>query len=52
MGKYQELKVWVKGKDLAVWIYQMTDQGKFARDFGLRDQIRRAAVSIPSNECH
>lgn len=49
MGKYQELKVWVKGKDLAVWIYQMTDQGKFARDFGLRDQIRRAAVSIPSN---
>jgi four helix bundle protein len=49
MGKYQELKVWVKGKDLAVWIYQMTDQGKFARDFGLRDQMRRAAVSIPSN---
>ncbi|MEM1281095.1 MAG: four helix bundle protein [Cyanobacteria bacterium P01_H01_bin.152] len=43
------MKVWKKGKDLAVWIYQMTDQGKFARDFGLRDQIRRAAVSVPSH---
>ena len=49
MGKFQNLKVWQKAKDLAVYIYKITTEGKFARDFGLRDQIRRAAVSIPSN---
>lgn len=49
VGKFRELKVWEKGKDLAVWVYQITDQGNFGRDFGLRDQIRRAVVSIPSN---
>ena len=49
MGKFQDLKVWQKSKDLAVYIYKITTEGKFARDFGLRDQIRRAAVSVPSN---
>jgi four helix bundle protein len=49
VGRYQDLKVWVRGKNLAVWIYQISGEGKFSRDFGLRDQIRRAVVSIPSN---
>ena len=49
MGNFQELKVWQKAKDLAVYIYKITNDGHFAKDFGLRDQIRRAAVSIPSN---
>jgi four helix bundle protein len=49
MGKFQDLKVWKKGKDLAVFIYKLTSQGRFFRDYGLRDQIRKAAVSIPSN---
>ncbi len=30
-------------------VYAVTEQGKFGRDFGLRDQVRRAAVSIMSN---
>ena len=34
---------------MAVAIYKMTQSGQFSRDFGLRDQIRRASVSIPSN---
>jgi four helix bundle protein len=51
MGRFQELRVWQKAKDLAVYIYKQTSQGKFAKDFGLRDQIRRASVSIPSNTC-
>lgn len=46
---FKELKVWQKGKDLAVFIYKVTDSGDFRKDYGLRDQIRRAAVSIPSN---
>ena len=49
MGKFQELKVWIKGKDLAVSIYKLTGHGIFSKDWGLRDQIRKAAVSIPSN---
>jgi len=49
MGKFEELKVWQRAKDLAVFIYKLTSHGKFNKDFGLRDQIRRAAVSVPSN---
>jgi four helix bundle protein len=49
MGKFQDLRVWQKSKDLAVLLYNLTGKGDFSKDFGLRDQIRRAAVSIPSN---
>ena len=49
MGNYQELRVWQKAKELAVYIYKETKKGKFAKDYGLRDQIRRASVSVPSN---
>ncbi len=49
MGDFFELKVWQRSKDLAVFIYRITNEGLFSKDFGLRDQIRRAAVSIPSN---
>ena len=51
MGRkgFRELKVWEKAKDLAVFIYKATGSGKFLKDYSFRDQIRRAAVSIPSN---
>jgi four helix bundle protein len=51
MGKrgFMELIVWQRAKDLAVDIYKVTSDGKLNRDFGLRDQIRRSAVSIASN---
>ena len=49
MGDFRKLKVWQKSKDLAVSIYKLTDKGKFQKDFGLRDQVRKSAVSIPSN---
>jgi four helix bundle protein len=46
---YKELIVWQKATDLAVLIYELTD--KFPREeiYGLTSQMRRAAVSIPSN---
>ena len=46
---FKELKVWQKDKDIAVYIYQVTNAGDFAKDFSLKDQIRRAAVSIAGN---
>jgi four helix bundle protein len=49
MGKFQDLKVWQRAMELAVFLYKLTGQGTFVKDYGLRDQIRRAAVSIPSN---
>jgi len=49
MGKFEDLRVWQRAKELAVFIYKLTAHGKFYKDFGLRDQIRRAAVSVPSN---
>ena len=49
MGDFRKLNVWQKAKDLAVTIYKLTNQGSIANDYGLRDQIRRAAISVPSN---
>lgn len=43
------MEVWKESKDLAVSIYQLTNQGKFIKDYSFRDQIRRSAISIPSN---
>lgn len=49
MGDFNKLIVWQKAKDLAVEIYKMTQEKSISRDFGFKDQIQRAAVSIPSN---
>ena len=51
MAGFKELNIWQIGKELAVSIYRITAASAFKTDFGLRDQIRRAAVSIPSNTC-
>ena len=44
MGDFRKLEVWNIGKQLAVYIYRVTGEGNFRRDFSLKDQIRRAAV--------
>jgi four helix bundle protein len=49
MGNIKNLEVWNESKNLAVHIYKITNSGLLSKDFGLRDQIRRAAVSVPSN---
>jgi four helix bundle protein len=46
---FKSLLVWQRAKDLSVEVYRVTGSGAFAQDFGLRDQLRRAAVSVPSN---
>jgi hypothetical protein len=42
---FKDLKIWQKAKELAVRVYKISDEGKLGKDFGLRDQIRRAALS-------
>ena len=47
--RFEDFIAWQKARALTATIYKVTDEGRFSRDFGLRDQIRRAAVSIMSN---
>jgi four helix bundle protein len=47
--RFEELKVWQRARRLAGEIYRMTDVGPISRDFGLKNQLRRAAVSVMSN---
>ena len=49
MSYFEELNVWKRSVKLAVKIYEITGRNPFNKDFGLRDQMRKAAVSIPSN---
>jgi four helix bundle protein len=49
MGNFKDLHVWQLAKELAVKIYKLTQNPTFLKDYGLKDQIQRAAVSIPSN---
>jgi four helix bundle protein len=46
---FEEIKAWQAGRALTQAVYRMTSTGRFERDFALRDQIRRAAISITSN---
>jgi len=47
--KFEDVIAWQKVRELVKMVYEMTRKGDFARDFSLKDQIRRAAVSIMSN---
>lgn len=46
---FRDLQAWQRAKALAVAVYQLTERGPFARDFALRDQMRRAVISVCSN---
>jgi four helix bundle protein len=46
---YRDLEVWQKAMDLAVAAYRLTESFPSHEQFGLRSQIHRAAVSVPSN---
>ena len=47
--RFEELEIWQLTRILVSDTYKMTLSGKFSKDFALRDQIRRCAVSVMSN---
>lgn len=47
--RFEEIEAWQTARQLTKIVYDLTASGPFARDFGLRDQMRRAAVSVMSN---
>ena len=46
---FEDIAAWKQGRELVNDVYAVTRTGTFAKDFGLRDQIQRAAVSVCSN---
>ena len=49
INRFEEIEAWQTARHLSRLVYLLTKEGNFSRDFGLGDQIRRAAVSIMSN---
>jgi len=47
--QFEDIDAWQRARALVKEIYALTDQGDFAKDFSLKDQIRRASVSVMSN---
>ena len=47
--RFEDIKAWQKAREVTRQIYQISSDEKFFRDYGLRDQIRRSAVSIMAN---
>ncbi len=47
--RFEDIEAWQTGRALTRQIYEVSNGGTLGRDFGLRDQMRRAAVSIMSN---
>ena len=47
--KFEDLEAWKIAREVTRDIYKLSSKGEFIKDFGLRDQIRRSAVSIMSN---
>ena len=47
--RFEEIEAWQTARQLTKIVYDLTSAGSFSHDFGLRDQMRRASVSIMSN---
>jgi four helix bundle protein len=47
--KFEDILAWQEARKLVKEIYQITRDGSFSKDFGLRDQVQRAAVSVMAN---
>lgn len=47
--KFEDIVAWQKALELSDLIYEHSNKDKFSKDFGLRDQMRRASVSVVSN---
>jgi four helix bundle protein len=47
--KFEDLEAWQKGRELKQSLYRHSKHSELAKDFPLRDQIRRAAMSVTAN---
>ncbi len=49
INRFEELECWQTARELTRRVYKLSSAGGFSKDFGLRDQMRRAGVSVMSN---
>ncbi len=49
ISRFEDIEGWQEARKLVKMIYVLTNTGAFSKDFGLRDQIQRAAVSAMTN---
>jgi four helix bundle protein len=49
IDRFEDIDGWTKGRELRQLVYGFTRRGEFAKDFSLKDQIRRSAQSVTSN---
>jgi four helix bundle protein len=47
--RFEDIQAWQEARTLVRMVYQLTNKDRFSKDFGMRDQIRRAAVSVMNN---
>lgn len=47
--KFEDLRAWQEARKLVSAVYKITSDGAFAKDYGMRDQIQRASVSVMTN---
>jgi len=47
--RFEEIEAWKTSRQLTGLVYRLSEQGMFVKDYGLKDQIRRASVSVMSN---
>ena len=47
--RFEDIEAWKTARELMRMIYALTEQGQFVKDFGLKNQIQRASVSVMSN---
>lgn len=47
--RFEDIEAWKTARELTRMVYVLTEQGPFAKDFGLKNQIQRASVSVMSN---
>ena len=47
--QFEDILAWQKARELVARLYQVSMAGDFSRDFAMKDQMRRASLSIPSN---
>ena len=47
--RFEDIEAWKTARESTRMIYALTEQGQFAKDFGLKNQIQRASVSVMSN---
>ena len=47
--RFEDIEAWKTARELTRKIYSLTEQGQFSKDFGLKNQIQRASVSVMSN---